>query len=331
MRITLPFVALTALFILSTACSGDQDPGSKTSTTLTATFPESGTFGEGTTSAGSDPTSMTTPTTVTTTPTTGDATTAVDPTTEADPSLPETITATVTTEVDDTGPVSDTEFTTDDPNCGDQPPNQPQDSTCSDASGCGCASNKCFIVPFFNGTCGECLGDADCDGGGCTAPNPIQGLGAVCNNGEAGAGCETSAVCADPNHDICAKVLDVPGILTVATCSACADNGDCPANAANCTPVYDIQGFTGVLECVPDGFVPDGQGCSLTPDNNDDPLGDEACASGSCGAADIMGVFQIGVCGECNSDLDCQMLGLDSCDPPQVDINSGDVFPATCF
>jgi len=316
---------LTALFLVSSACGSDLDPGTEATTTVTATL------GESTTSAGGGPTSMTTLTTVTTTPTTGDATTAVDPTTEADSSLPGTITATVTTHGDDTtGPPSDTDLTTDGPNCSEAPQNQPQDSVCTDPSGCGCASNRCFLVPMFDGRCSECLGDADCDGGGCTLPSPFQGLGAVCNDGEPGAGCETDAVCADPDHDICVEILDVPGILTVSTCSACADNSDCPANAPNCTPIYDLQGFTGVLECVPDGFVLNGGGCSLTPDNNDEPLGNQACASGFCGAADIMGGFEIGICGACNSNLDCQVMGFSFCTPPVVFIESGDVDWAAC-
>ena len=318
--------SIPALFVLLLAACGPEHAPS--TTFATATLPSS---------AGSDPTS---PTSFTTTPTSGDsssvgdATTAVDPTSGADPSLPDTITATVTTEVvTSEGPSSDpssaTEFTTVDPNCADAP-GQPQDSACTDPSGCGCASGHCFVIPLFNGFCSECLGDADCKGGGCTHPNPVALTGAVCNNGEPGAGCESDAVCADPKHALCGEVLDIPGIITVSTCGACETNAQCPGNAPNCSPAYDLPNFTGVFECVPNKSLADGEGCSLIPDNNDDPIGNQACKSGLCGAADVMGILKLGVCGECISDADCAKFGLDTCSPAQADTNSGVLTPATC-
>lgn len=214
--------------------------------------------------------------------------------------------------------------------CQDVMLGQPNDATCADVTGCGCASGKCFVVPILGGFCGECLGDADCSPGGCTPPDPVNGIGSRCNKGEPGAGCESDAVCSDPQHPHCAPVLVVQGILDVSTCSACKTNLDCPPAAHNCTPIYDIPNFTGLLECVADGAIPNGAGCNLSDNGQGQPIGDEACASGLCGTANVMGLLDVGVCGECRSNADCPP-NLPQCSDPQVDLNAGVLIPAQCF
>ncbi|MBA3547520.1 MAG: hypothetical protein H0T76_13635 [Nannocystis sp.] len=227
---------------------------------------------------------------------------------------------------------SDTTVTTAEPACDDME-GQPNNATCTDASGCGCESGKCFIVPALGGFCGECLGDADCvaTGGGCTVPNPIASVGSTCNMGEAGAGCETNEICATPEAGFCGLLLTVPGIIDVATCGACAINADCadPA-AANCSPTYDVMNFSGQYVCVADASVPQNGGCNLAKDAMDLPVGNAACESGFCGEANVMGLVKLGICGECNSNADCVKIGKVKCTTPEVDLQGATLLGSIC-
>lgn len=234
----------------------------------------------------------------------------------------ETPTTTISTSV--------TEGSTTAPACNDMV-DQPINSSCTDPSGCGCDTEKCFVVPALGGFCGECLVDEDCTaktGGGCSVPNPIAGVGATCNMGGPGEGCMSDAVCADPDNGTCGTLLQVPGIITVATCGQCQVNADCtdPA-AANCTPTYIVQDFKGQLACVADGSVENNFGCSLE-DVNGSPAGNTACKSGFCGEASVMGLLKLGICGECNSNADCNG---GTCSKPEVDLNSGALIGSVCM
>lgn len=203
----------------------------------------------------------------------------------------------------------------------------PQDSACTDASGCGCASGTCNVVPILGGWCGECTNDGECDPGGCTPPNPVKRIGSQCNMGEPGAGCQSDDVCVDPAHSLCAVILAVEGIISVSTCGECKVNANCPAIAPNCSPVYAVEKFSGAFACVADGSVANGGGCNLSPTDTG-PIGDLACASGKCGEATVMGLLAVGICGECNSDADCQ-VGL-TCVDPAVDLDAGTLSGAVC-
>ncbi len=218
--------------------------------------------------------------------------------------------------------------------CGD-PEGQVNNATCMDGSGCGCESGKCFIVPALGGYCGECVNDADCamTDGGCTVPNLIAAVGATCNMGEAGAGCETAEACSTPEASVCGLVIGVPGIIEVSTCGACATNNDCiaiNATTRNCSPTYDLMNFSGQYVCVKDGSVPNDGGCNLAPDAMDLPIGNLACTSGFCGEANVMGLVKLGICGECNSDADCVKIGKLTCSAPLVDFNPGTQIGSTC-
>lgn len=207
-------------------------------------------------------------------------------------------------------------------------PGQPQDANCTDASGCGCASGRCFIMPILGGLCGECLGDSDCGGGGCTVPNPIVGLGAKCNKGQPGDGCMSDGVCAAPGAGKCGQVFAVPGIVTVTTCGECASNADCGADAPNCSPDYALLGFGGTLVCAADGSRADDTGCDLASDGAGGALGDDACQSGHCGAALLQGVVELGLCGQCSDDADCSMDQV--CGEARADLTTGALFGARC-
>lgn len=191
-----------------------------------------------------------------------------------------------------------------------------------------CISNKCFVVPLLGGICGECKVDDDCNNGGCTFPNPLMGSGAVCNQGEKGAGCMSDEVCADPNAATCGLALDTSPILEVFTCGECKTNADCEAQTPNCSPSIDIANLTGILECVPDGNVPNNSSCNRMEENNV-PIGNAACQSGKCGTAVVMGVVQIGVCGECFIDADCDPG--ETCQDAEVDNDTLTLIGAKCI
>ena len=243
-------------------------------------------------------------------------------------------TSPTTTIPDTTTTMPDTTATTAVSPCDDLE-GQANNSACTDASGCGCESGKCFIVPALGGFCGECINDADCaaTGGGCTVPNPIAGVGATCNMGEAGGGCESDAICSDPAAPSCGLLLTVPGIIDVSTCGACATNDDCiTANpkTPNCSPIYDVMNFSGQYVCVGDAAVPNNGGCNLSPDANKEPIGNAACTSGFCGEGNGMGLVKFGICGECNSNADCVAIGKKTCSDPVVDFNGATLMGSVC-
>ncbi len=206
-------------------------------------------------------------------------------------------------------------------------PPGPDGAMCSDDK--ECESGSCFIVPLLGGLCGECKVDADCPKGGCTIPNPLAGVGAVCNEGQAGAGCEDDSVCVDPNNAFCGLVLDATPIIKVQTCGECKSNADCSDDASpNCSPTISIGDFSGINSCVADASVPNDSACNYIEDGGV-PIGNAACESGKCGVAVVMGVVKIGACGECFVDGDCD--GGKKCQDPFVDDMSGELFGAKCM
>lgn len=306
-------------FALSLACSPKSaEESTDTQSTTGGTI---GTSGDSPVTMGHSQTSANPSEPVTTFPTT-EATT-VFPTTEGsatdgDPS--DTFPTSATTDVISSSSTPD--FTTTGSPCID-PLDQPQSAPCNDASGCGCQTGRCFVVPALGGFCGECLVDAHCPEGGCTVPNPVAGVGALCNAGKAGDGCQSDTVCFDAPANDCGVVLEVPGIIKVATCGECEADVDCPAQAPHCTPDYDIAGFTGQKKCKAPDSVPVDSGC------DHDGSGDLACASGFCGEATIMNLLFLGVCGQCDSDADCP-IGQ-QCSEPVVDLDMGLLFGSVCL
>ncbi|MCY1067910.1 hypothetical protein OV090_24425 [Nannocystis sp. RBIL2] len=318
----------SALFFI-VACSPKSEPGETDSqtgtdgTTLGSTSEASVTMGHSQTSANpSEPLTTTVGQTVTTFPT-SEGTTLVPITegsaTDGDPS--DTHSSTVTTDVISTSLVPETTDFSTGIFCNDIPA-QPQNAPCTDASGCGCESGKCFVVPALGGFCGECFGDDDCPDGGCTIPNPVAGVGSVCNLGKAGDGCESDAACTDPTAQDCSPVLEVPGIITVATCGECKTDVDCPPQAPHCTPDYDFADFSGQKKCKPTDSVPNNAGCDF------EGTGNQACASGFCGEANIMGLVKLGICGQCNSDADCPVNQF--CTDPVVDLDTNLLIGSVC-
>lgn len=234
-------------------------------------------------------------------------------------------TETSTTDSTSTSTTSDTTATTSTSTTGVM--DLPDGSMCTaDAE---CASMSCYLVPLLGGLCGECKVDSDCNGGGCTIPNPLAGVGATCNKGGSGEGCMSDEVCVDPNAPFCGTVLDASPIIKVLTCGECKTNADCmDAKAPNCSPDISVADFNGLLSCVADNSVPNDTACSLAKDGGG-TAGDKACESGKCTTATLEGVVKIGICGTCFTDDDCD--GGKKCVAAAVDTNSGDLKGAFCM
>lgn len=199
---------------------------------------------------------------------------------------------------------------------------EPQENGASCADPCECVSESCYFVSLIGGSCGECTSDADCPDGGCSIPNPLADppQGATCNMGEAGAGCETNDVCQEGL--VCGTLLDVPGVLTLATCGECLTDADCTDQL--CSPTLDVANFSGQRLCVDPGTVENGQACDHLASGN------EACASGICATVDIMGVVTVGVCGDCTVDADCDMGAGEVCMAADINQDTFEVIPPTC-
>lgn len=191
---------------------------------------------------------------------------------------------------------------------------------------CDCASGNCFVVGPLGGVCSECDEDADCvdtTGFGCNFGNPLTGTPAVCSkDGGVGESCQTVDACADGLF--CPTLIEVPGILSAATCSECEPetNNGC-MGAAICTPTYDIANIGGNYFCADPGSVPNDEGCNLTGDGTE-------CMSGNCAPAALMGIPVVAVCSPCNEDTDCG--GGMTCQLPEVAIegNSLALVPGAC-
>ena len=189
-----------------------------------------------------------------------------------------------------------------------------------------CMSGNCFESPL-GGICGECDEDADCDGGGCSIPNPLTMAPSECNMGELGGGCETTDVC--EKGLVCALILSVDAImLSASTCSECETDADCDAVTPGslCAPTYNVAEISGFKSCVMPGSVDNGLGCDFMGSGN------EACASGLCTPADAAGFVELGICSDCGTDgmgNEVMCMGQDVCTPAEVSLSEG-LIPGTC-
>jgi len=170
----------------------------------------------------------------------------------------------------------------------------PNGDSCTEPS--ECQSGHCYVIPMLGGLCGECTSDADCRYG-CGTANPLLDPPApsTCDDGLLGAGCESDDSC--ESDFVCAAVLDIPGVITVGTCGTCRGSGDCGSGQA-CNLIADYVTVQGQHECVTVGSEPDGETCSL-------PFDGEAACANHCAPVSVMGLFELGVCGECRDGADC--------------------------
>lgn len=180
-----------------------------------------------------------------------------------------------------------------------------------------CSSGNCYLVPLLGGQCGECNQDSDCDGGGCTPPNPFEAWGSFCNAGELGGGCESDEACAGGLS--CSTVLDLLGVIVVNRCGVCESDAACGDQI--CASLVDVSEFGGYRDCIDPSSLPQDAYCDLVGNGND------ACGSGICSTVDIMGFAEIGACGECNDDSDCE---FGTCNLGQFVLDNGTLLGSTC-
>lgn len=184
-----------------------------------------------------------------------------------------------------------------------------------------CASGACYRFGVLGGICGECTSDDDCPDGGCTPADILSDppQESVCNVGELSGGCESDAACSD--ELVCATLVNVPGLIPIRTCSECETDIEC-GPGWHCTPVHQPIVAGGFKYCAPTGSVADGANCELLG------TGDQACESGHCAAADLMGLVELGVCSQCELDTDCSDAQI--CLPPEADLESDSFIPGVC-
>lgn len=161
-----------------------------------------------------------------------------------------------------------------------------------------CQSGFCYTIPTLGGVCSECLQDSDCGEGESTCGVDFNTGYAVCTDGSLGKMCDSDEGC--QGDLVCGELIDTGGLFNASFCSECNDNTPCDGEQI-CTPAYDEGSFSGHLMCADPGSVPDGGGC---PIENGEGNG-EVCTNGHCGIADVMGFIQLGVCGECSENDDC--------------------------
>lgn len=155
----------------------------------------------------------------------------------------------------------------------------------------------CNGIQGFGGVCSECASDADCpDGSNCT----ISADGwFACGDGSLGQMCESDASCA--GDLFCAELVDLGGLFNGNFCSECAEDGHCP-DGQLCAPqleFMDLMNIGGQRACIDPGTHPQDSLC------DHEANGDEQC-EGFCTVADLMGFIQLGLCGECETDDDCE-------------------------
>jgi len=174
------------------------------------------------------------------------------------------------------------------------PEGQGMNSPCTDASGCGCASGHCALVPGFGGWCGECTEDADCpDAGGCRLADPFSKLGSKCDPGlYLGSSCQTDNACHNAEAPLCAEIYELPGGFVVKGCSECLTDADCKGGF--CFPNEYLPALGGYRKC---GYPPVGTICDV---------GTEQCGDTDyCVAQVVVNDFKLGVCGNCATNADC--------------------------
>jgi hypothetical protein len=120
----------------------------------------------------------------------------------------------------------------------------------------------------------------------------------------------------------CGTVLDLLGLIQISTCGECMADADC-TEPQICAPVVIVQDFNGQNTCIDANSLEQDAFCNLEGN------GDQACSSGICSTVDIMGLAQVGACGECNTDADC--MGGGTCMLGEFIIADGMLVGSQCM
>jgi hypothetical protein len=192
-----------------------------------------------------------------------------------------------------------------DPATDDEGTNEPMPNGAECSANSDCQSEFCYLSPL-GGVCSECLSDSDCDA---TCSLDFNVGYAICTDGSLGKMCDSDEGCQD--ELVCATLIDA-GIFQADFCSECNDSGQCD-NDDICSPHYDEGSFSGYLYCAEPGSVDDGGGCPIEGNQGNG----EVCTNGHCGIANIMGFVNLGICGSCSTNDDCE--DGESCVPASAD------------
>lgn len=161
-----------------------------------------------------------------------------------------------------------------------------------------CISGNCFEYAG-QGMCGECDEDSDCESGfACAPPNPgvFPYEPPFCDNGGLGSACSDDSQCLGGRT--CRHILDIPNVYDFWTCADCESDADC-APPLVCSQTIVLTQVNGWYECVLPSSIALGAPCDLLGN------GDDTCESGACAAAAVTKGVDIGICSECDEDLDC--------------------------
>jgi len=190
-------------------------------------------------------------------------------------------------------------------------------------SGVECQTGNCYKIPLPlddlpPGICSECDSDQDCvdKGLGISCTVDPATLGAACTDGGLGSFCESQAAC-KPQY-WCDEILNDADGLLPDSCSECRDDVDCK-DGKRCTPRVDLTMYTGNKYCAAPGSVPND---GLCPEFT----GNGVCANGHCNVINIVGMLDVGICGQCSSDADCTAPKV--CTPGKLDDT---FFGSTCM
>jgi hypothetical protein len=270
---------------------------------------------------GEDPIGSDTEGTSSTTTTGDDGTSTTMPTTSGTSTAPEPETSgssSSSTTTNDTMGFITTQTSTEESTAGPGP--GPNGAEC--ASDDECESMNCYMLPVVvggGGICADCNEDADCveAGTGISCSLSIASMTAACAPGDPGNQCMSDDACMDGLT--CDAVLDMLGGFLPDTCGECGTTADC-MDGDLCSPTFDLTMFSGQKKCVAPGSVPNGELCP-----EDEAEGDAACESTHCGSVTVMQIIQVPVCGECESDADCDM---GTCMPGTLDMSG--ITGSTC-
>ncbi len=191
-----------------------------------------------------------------------------------------------------------------------------------------CASGHCYTVTVAGqtqGVCSQCKVDADCTGGGCSPPDPLSMpiMPAMCNMGQQGGGCMSTAVCMQGLY--CGVVVSNAMLnVRLETCGQCATDTDCTGGQL-CTPDYNIATVSGYNACVAPMTVQPNQGCPFMNNVGNDsvcaPINGKPghCTQVQASAFGMSIPLGFAACGQCASNNDC--TPPQTCQPAQAMLN----------
>lgn len=171
--------------------------------------------------------------------------------------------------------------------------------------------------------CASCRDDAQCiaEKKGFACKVSLKTGLVECVDGKIGSPCDKKEQCTD--NLMCALINMGDNKSEERTCSECEKHTDCPAMGnRNCVSrdTAEVPGYFN--KCLPDKVRENGEICFPCE------TGNRECAGGFCVKVDLKDdPFCIGVCGHCNSDVDCPKDHR--CEAPKLNFEGKGLTPHT--